>query len=143
MIDKIDQQLRDWVAGEVADAGISLLPPKSKDGEQVWLHLMAVLPSSPAAGERRPPLQIMLRYLLTTWSQRPETAHRMLSTLIFAAMEHPEYEVDLAPVANHFWLAFGITPRPGFCLSLPLRLERAAPGSKLVQSPLEIKGTIR
>jgi hypothetical protein len=140
MIEKVDQSLMDWINTVLTGIEVSLLPPKDLGGKKVLcLYLKDILPSSPAHGTRRPPLQILLRYLVTSWAKSPTDAHQMLGQLLFAALEHPEYEVDLEPVPAEVWTAFGTIPRPSFMLSLPLRFERPEEVVHLVRSPIEVQ----
>jgi hypothetical protein len=86
-------------------------------------------------------LQISLRYLVTVWGEETADVHRTLGQLIFAEMDHPEYQVDLEPAPVALWTAFGISPRPSFILTAPARLDRAEPDSPLVRVPPVVKGT--
>ncbi|HZH77837.1 MAG TPA: hypothetical protein VEY88_17555, partial [Archangium sp.] len=52
----------------------------------------------------------------------PERAHHVLGQLVFAAMEEPEFEVDLAPLPVALWSALGVPPRPALS---PARAARA------------------
>jgi hypothetical protein len=80
----------------------------------------------------------LLRYLVTSWAENQAEAHNMLCQLLFAAMEHPEYEVELEPVPAEVWTAFGTIPMPSFMLCLPLRLERPEAPVRLIRSPIEV-----
>lgn len=141
MIEAIDQRLSEWVGSVLAeDIEVSLLPPaRTGDKKIVGLYLKDILPSAPARGTRRPPLQVMLRYLVTAWSKSPEEAHQVLGRLLFAAMEHAEYEVDLEPIPAQVWTAFGTIPMPAFLLRLPLRVERPEKPAALIRSPIEVQ----
>lgn len=44
---------------------------------------------------RRPPRRYHLRYLITTWTQRPEDEHRLLSALLGALVRHETLPEDL------------------------------------------------
>ncbi len=140
MIEEIDQRLIDWIGNVLTEeTEVTLSPPQTTgEGERVGLYLMDILPSAPVRSGRRPPLQVMLRYLVTTRSEDPKAAHRILGRLLFAAMEHTEYEVDLAPVSPEIWTAFGIVPMPAFFLRLPLRVERPDTVTPLIRSPAEV-----
>lgn len=86
-------------------------------------------------------MQISLRYLVTTWAKNPETAHRWLGRLVFAAMENSEYEVELDPLPYEVWLALGAAPRPAFILKVRIRLERPEPTVPLVRAPLNVQSS--
>ena len=140
MIEKVDQRLSEWIGSVLpADIEVSLLPPRATgDKKLVGLYLKDILPSAPTRGTRRPPLQVLLRYLVTAWAKNQADAHNMLGQLLFAAMEHPEYEVELEPVRAEVWTAFGSIPMPSFMLRLPLRLERPEKPVRLIRSPIEV-----
>ncbi|WP_373500505.1 hypothetical protein [Desulfococcus sp.] len=139
MIEGVDEKLVEWVGGLLGDVEISLGAPEEKSADAVGIYLMDILPSSPAHVTRRAPLQVMLRYLFTAWAEKPRDAHNMLSTLLFAAMEHPEYEVDLEEVPAQVWRAFGVRPRPSFKIRLPLRVERTDRTAHRVGGPIELR----
>ena len=134
-IEDVDQRLKDWVGTVLTGAAVSLSPPADQGVEPlVGLYLLDLHPSPPAKGPRRRPLQIQLRYLVTTSAKQPEEAHSMLWALVFAAMEEPEFEVELEPVSSSLWTAFGAPPRPSFMLRLPLRFARQQKDVKFVQA---------
>jgi hypothetical protein len=142
MIEEVDQRLSDWITSVYSEEiEVSLRPPGKKMGDKkmVGLYLKDILPSAPHRGARRPPLQVSLRYLITAWAKSPQEAHQMLGQLLFAAMEHPGYEVELAPIPAEVWNAFGIVPMPAFMLRLPLRVERPEKPVQFIRSPIEIK----
>lgn len=141
MIEEIDQRLSEWIGSVLGgDVEVSLLPPAEMgDKKIVGLYLKDILPSAPTRGTRRPPLQVLLRYLVTVRAKSPQEAHRILGQLLFAAMEHAEYEVELEPIPAQVWQAFGTMPMPAFMLRLPLRLERPEKPVRLIRSPIEIQ----
>jgi hypothetical protein len=132
MIDEVDKRLKDWVNGILEQVEVRLSAPRSEDGRGIGLYLMELAVMPPASTSKLPPLQVALRYLVTSWSEDPEDAHRLLGELVFAAMENPEFEVELEPVSVAVWRAFGIPPRPSFVLRLPLQRVRHVPKAKPV-----------
>ncbi len=139
MIDDTDKHLKDWVTSVLGATEVSLTPPApAPTGQGVSLYLMALAPAPPARSTRRAPLQVMLRYLVTTWAEDPEAAHRLLSELVFAALGDPEFEVDLDPLPASTWEAFGTAIRPAFVLNIPLRVEQPEPPYKPVLVPLVV-----
>jgi Pvc16 N-terminal domain len=140
MIEEIDQRLTEWIRSMLTeDIEVSLLPPKGMgDKKIVGIYLKDILPSAPTRGTRRPPLQVLLRYLVTSWAKSPKDAHHILGQLLFAAMQHPEYEVELEPIPAQVWTAFGTFPMPAFMLRLPLRVERPEKSVRLIRSPIEV-----
>ncbi len=140
MIETVDQRLSEWIAGVLSeDIEVSLLPPGNIEKQRaVGLYLMDLLPSAPTRSNRRPLLQVLLRYLVTVQAESPMEAHRILGRLLFAAMEHAEYEVDLESIPAQTWRAFGTPPLPAFMLRLPLRVERPEKPAGLIRSPIEV-----
>ena len=140
MIEKVDQRLSEWIGSVLTgNIKVSLLPPAGAgDKKVVGLYLKDILPSAPTRGTRRLPLQVMLRYLITASAKTQTDAHNMLGQLLFAAMEHPEYEVELEAIPPEVWTAFGTIPMPAFMLRLPLRLERPEESVRLIRSPIEL-----
>lgn len=137
MIDDTDKHLKEWVTGVLGPTEVSLAPPTSaQSGQGVSLYLMALAPVPPARSIKRAPLQVLLRYLVTTWADAPEVAHQLLSRLVFAAMADTEFEVDLDPVPASTWETFGTAIRPAFVLNVPLRVEQPQPVYKPVLVPL-------
>ena len=140
LTEDVDQRLKDWVGTVLTAASVSLSPPVDQGTEPlVSLYLLDLHPSPPTKGARRRPLQILLRYLVTTSAQQPEEAHSMLWTLAFAAMEEPGFEVDLEPLSPSLWTAFGSLPRPSFMLRLPLRFARRQEDVKVIQAHIEMQ----
>ena len=139
MIEQTDSLLKDWVVRVLGTVPVTLsFPATSQAGPSVSLYLMALAPGFPSNGGPRPPAQLGLRYLVTTWADAPEQAHRMLGRLAFAAMDSSEFEVDLDPLPVEVWLAFATAPRPAFVLRVLLRLERPKP-DKFVRVPLVVR----
>ena len=140
MIDQADGRVKEWAAAVDAGAAVSLAPPTDGlPGRGVSLYLMELASEPPARGGGRPPLQLGLRYLVTTWAEAPEEAHRLLGQLAFAAMEEVEFQVELEPVPAAAWAALGAAPRPSFVLRVPLRQERPVPTAKPVRQPLVVQ----
>jgi len=140
MIDQIDKRLRDWIQKTLDVPEPTLLPPSDdQKGRGVSLYLLELMDKPPTRGTKRPPLQLSLRYLVTTWAKDPEKAHQLLGDLVFAAMEKPEFEVDLDPIPATAWAAFGVIPRPSFILRVPLQKKLPEPPIKYVLEPLVIK----
>src|SRR5207253_2658567 len=80
------------------------------------LYLMEVTPKPSSRGPRRPPLQVALTYLVTTWAPEPAASHRALGLLMFDAMKKPGVDVGPEPLPAASWLALGVPPRPCFLL---------------------------
>src|SRR5262249_33830852 len=89
---------------------------------------------------RRAPVQLALRYLVTTWGDDPLAEHRLLGTLVAAAMQEEGFEVLLAPTQPATWTALGAAPRPAFVLQVPVRQARPEPVLPRVRGPLVMQG---
>jgi len=142
MIGEIDTELRDWAAAIVdKSAQISFAAPSNSSETVVNLHLAALLPAPPMRGDRRAPVQLALRYMVSAWASDVGEQHRLLGSLAIGAMRNPRYEVELEPVPGEMWAALSATPRPSFYLKVPLRQAQPEPKQKLVRKPLVIEGT--
>lgn len=142
MIDQADQNLKLWVESIVGPHMVTLAPPKANAaGQGVSLYLIELASTPPPRTAKRPPLQFTLRYLVTTWAEEPETAHRLLGQLAFAALESAEFEVEPEPVPLAVWTALAVPPQASFVLRAPLRLARPEPAIKLVRAPLVVQTT--
>jgi hypothetical protein len=140
MIDQVDRNLEDWIGHIVEAAVVSLLAPgDAVEHRGIGLYLIEILQTPPPRGTRRPPLQITLRYLVTSWDKDPREAHRLLGDLLFAAMEHPDFEVEQDPLPIQIWMSLGVAPRPCFVLRVPLRLQRPEKPIPLVRQSLLVK----
>jgi hypothetical protein len=140
MIDEFDRDLTAWVGKTLDHVDVSLTPPgASKATKEVSLYLLELIQSPPARGTRRPPLMMTLRYLVTTTAPKPEEAHQMLGTLVLAALQNPEFEVEQEPLPLALWTALGIAPRPSFVLRVPFRQERPEKLAPPVKHPIVIK----
>jgi hypothetical protein len=84
--------------------------------------------------------QIALRYLVTTWGEEEEEAHRLLGKLALALLEKRDYELELLDMPATLWTAFGIVPRPAFMIRVPLSVPRPVSTPKLVQGPIVVHG---
>jgi hypothetical protein len=137
LIDQADKRIREWIEEQVGATAITFDPPgSSQDSEGISCYLLDITSAKQYRGTRRPPLVITLRYLVTTWSSNSVEAHRLLGTLVFAAMQEQDYQIDLAPVSPDIWLGFGTIPQPSFILSIPLTLELPEPEIPLVREPM-------
>jgi hypothetical protein len=115
------------------------LPADTQTGEGIGLYLLSFASSPPPRTAERPPLQFLLRYLITSWADTPQKAHDLLGQLIFAAMQNADFTVDLDPLPAETWLALKLIPRPSFILSIPIRQDRPKPKAEYVRGPLSVK----
>lgn len=140
MIDQIDQRLQAWVMQTLPGATVTLDPPGSeRSGQGASLYLFELIDDPPLRGQQRTPLQAAARFLVTTWAGQPEDAHRLLSNLLFAAMEMTDFQVELSPLPATAWTTFGLPPQPSFVLRVPLQLARPQPPVPRVRHPLDVQ----
>ena len=142
MLDLTDERLSTWIGATVENATVTLALPvdaPAPTGEGVSLYLLSFANCPPPRTNERPPLQILLRYLVTTWATTPQKAHQLLGDLAFAAMGVSEFSIDLDPLPAETWLALKLVPRPAFMLSLPVRQERPKARVEYVRSALSVK----
>ena len=132
MIDEIDQRLRAWVGEVSGEVPVSFaVPGRNLPKRGVSLYLLELNAAPPARSVRRVPLQFSVCYLITVTAETPERAHQLLGELVFAALETPEFDVDLGAIPGELWTALGVPPQPAFRLRLPVRRERRAKGEVL------------
>jgi hypothetical protein len=140
MVDDIDQSLRDWIGAVIPGVAVNFEAPS--DGKTsfkgVSVYLLELLHTLPPSTLKRPPLQLTLRYLITTWSDSPEDAHSMLGRLAMDALDHSGFLVESESLPVELWRAFGIAPRPSLVLRLPLRQDRPETKAKPVLSPMQV-----
>ena len=140
MIPEIDRRLIEWIGNVVGDVTISLAAPRDQEeGSGVSLYLLQLSSTPPASTSHVTPLQFTLHYLVTTWSDEPETAHQLLGDLTLAALDNAEMEVDLTPPVPEMWLALRMLPRPAFVLRVLVRQPRPDPDVRYVTQPLVLR----
>jgi hypothetical protein len=142
MIDEIDARLSDWVKESLGKEkaelsfGIPKEPPKSTT---VTLSLVGVLPTPSPRTPQRPPLKLVLRYLVGVQAADVEDAHRILGTLAFSAMEVPDFEVETGAPEAALWSALGIPLQPSFAIRVPLLKIRPEPKPRRVRFPIVMR----
>ena len=139
MVDDIDQDLKDWIGAVLPGVEVSFDAPR-EDGASpaVSVYLLELLQSFPLSTLKRAPLELTLRYLITTWSKSPSDAHKMLGQLALAALDHSGFVVDSESLPLELWRGFGIAPRPSLVLRVPLRQERPEVKAKPVLAPMKV-----
>lgn len=133
MIDRIDDRLSTWVETVLGGIKPSFAPPADTDGSlSVNLYLLEIVDDPLRRNTSRPPLQPSLRYLVTTYATDVKDAHRLLGTLVTAALASDGFETEFDPIPRNIWSAFKIAPRPSFILRVPLPHEWPDTGIPLV-----------
>ena len=133
----VEQDLRDWIASVLGTVEIASTAPGPLEAGRraVGLYPYALAPIEATRGTRAPPLQFMVRVLVTAST----TAD--LFELAFAALARSDVEVDLQPLDATGWLAFGTAPRPAFALHWPVRKSRVEHSAPRVRAPLLLAPT--
>ena len=101
--------------------------------------LLEIAPGAPPRSSTRPPLQLWLRYLITTWADDPVVARQLLMDLAFAALATADLDVLPESVAPELWTAMGAVPRPSFVLRAALRRDRPEVVAPRVLVPLVVE----
>jgi hypothetical protein len=121
VIDEVDLRLKSWADGIVGAGTSGLTAPGAQQGARgVSLYLIDVISSPPPRAARKVRLEVILRYLVSTWSQDPGEAHRMLGDLLFAALENSDFSVESGPLPAALWKSLGVPQRPGFFMRVPV-----------------------
>lgn len=142
MLDETSRTVIDWASRVAGDAEPSLaLPDSPVQAPHVSLLLIEFADHPPLRGNGRPPLQFIARYLVTVTAPETEDAHRILGELLFAALESATFDAELRAIDPPLWRAFGVTPRPAFVLSVPVRRARPEERPPQVRQPITIETT--
>jgi len=121
-------------------AALTLEPPgDERSGHGVSAYLLEIAPGAPPRGSTRPPLQLWLRYLVTTWADDPVVARQLLMDLAFAALGTPDLDVSAESFAPELWTAMGAVPRPAFVLRAAVRRDRPEVTAPRVLVPLVVE----
>lgn len=141
MIDQVDRELRDWIAGIVDAQVVFAAPGETPAGMGANVHLWELVEHPAPRGAQRPPLQVALRYVVSMFGGDAIECHRRLWDLIVHASrkaQASDWQVELRPPSVEFWQACGVAPRPAFVLQVPLRHEWEQPSAPRVTAPLEV-----
>lgn len=154
MIDRADRFVVNWAKGVLGGVRVSVdIPVSPPDESEVSLYLLELVHAPPARTVDRPPLQIALRYLVTSWAKNAEEAHRNLGKLLFAALGNEVSEsgqteegrltftvaMEVEPIPANLWAAFGVPPQPAFILRCLLSLERKRAAIAYVRWPARVE----
>jgi len=124
MIEQTDRKLQEWVTSVVGGVEVRLGPPREQPGTAVSLYLLELRSALPTQRGERRPLELSLRYLVTTSADDELEAHALLGKLVLAALERTDAQVELGSPSPETWAALRIAPRPCFFLELPLVVQR-------------------
>ena len=143
-MEHFSQFIKKWVV-EVAGKDVIVTDDfvPVTDKPQVTVFLREFLPTAPTHRHIAAPLEIGMRYVVSSASANSTTdANELLQKLAFSAMEHEGLDIDLSPPPPEFWLSLGIKARPCFSLSTKQRKERKLEPVPLVTEPTEINAAI-
>lgn len=139
-IDEIDEWLANWITERLEVATVSFDPPGGESSARgVSVFLQQLVDAPPPRTTEPTPLQVILQYLVSTWAETPQAAHRILGDLVFEAMQTEEFELQLDGPENAFWKNLEIPPRPSFFIRMPFRRERPRPDARMVEQPLVVE----
>jgi len=99
MIDAVDLDLTSSADGIVGKGLSSLLAPDSRPSPHgVSLYFPGLISLPPPRAAKKVRLQISLGYLVTSWSDDPTEAHKLVGELLFAALENSEFTVEAGAI---------------------------------------------
>ena len=140
-LSEADGLLIAWAQKALPEAVLLLTPPTTAHKRvTVHLYLLSLTDMPPLRGFNPVPSQLMARYLVTTWDTDPTQMHMMLNVLVFNAMRHPLFEVDLTPIPPELWLGFQVIPQPAFMVGVPVVVEGEMPDVPIVREPPALSG---
>lgn len=140
MFEQSDQKLSAWINAVAAGARISFEPPGAPAAEPtVVLYLLDFkrLTSSPAA--RSPQPQLLLNYLVTVQASDQSAAHKLMGTLVAAAVQQTEFEYEFAPPPLEAWQALAAKPAPAFTIKVPVALPVAEQTAPRIKAPPQVR----
>jgi hypothetical protein len=113
-------------------------PSEGREGHGASVYLLDISPQLASRGAVRPPLQLWLHYLVTTWAEEASAANRLLVDLAYAAMEQVDLEIQPQPLPAETWTALKTVAKPSFVLRVIVRRARAQPVAPPVLHPLRL-----
>ena len=145
MFDETDTRLEAWTKSALEGVEVSLSSPSDTadgaDKNRISLYLMDVIPVPAQRGTRLPPVQAILRYLITAQAKDLKEAHRLLGELMVAAADMSDFELEIEALPADLWQSFGLHPRPAFVLRVPFKFERKEKPVKRVRTALQMQQT--
>jgi hypothetical protein len=114
-------------------------PSERREGHGASVYLLDISPQLVSRGATRPPLQLWLRYLVTTWAEESAAANRFLVDLAYAAMEQTDLEIEPQPLLAETWTALKTVAKPSFVVRVTVRRARVQPVAPPVLHPLRLE----
>lgn len=128
MIEQADVDIVEWLSPALDGALVTFAPPAPRrDGAGVSLYLLELYDVPVARGLARPTAQVGLRYLVTSWGETHEAAHRLLGRALVAASDRADVEVQVDPPGFDLWFSLGVKPQASFFLRLVARERLGGP----------------
>ena len=123
MLSEADSDLRGWAEPIVADlepgASVELCAPGSCVSKpSVSLYLLDLESVAPKPDYLVTRVSVRARYLVTSYADSDEAAHRLLGALIVAGVAESRFEVEVSRLGADTWLALGVAPRPSFAIRM-------------------------
>lgn len=129
-----------WVKSVDSNAQVSFGPPAADaKGRGASVYLLDIQQQLPARGVGRPPLQLWVRYLVTTWAPDESDANQLLLELAFAAAEQHDLEIETEHLSPETWTALQAVARPSFVMRMTASRARAQPVAPPVLHPLRLE----
>jgi len=142
MLDRVDNELIQWISGLPGSPSVVLNPPplEPTSTKGIHLYLLGLRHTPPQRGTNRSSWPLELRYLVTAHGPDLLEAHQLLANVLIAAIERDGMEVESQPLPWEAWLALGAKPQPAFILCVPWVYEKQLPTARPVLEPLVING---
>jgi len=155
MIDRADEHVKEWIESALGVAPVFAPPGADPLPAGVGVYLFGLEDAPPARSPKRPPLQLALRYLVTTADENVHEAHALLGKLAFQALEgidpveHEDDEgkltvsltLELDRIPAGLWQDLGVSMRPALLLRALLRYERRPAAVRPVLHPAVVQAS--
>ena len=144
-MESFSQFLEKWVAevvGKKVTVTDDFVPVTDKP--QIIIFLREFTSAAPSHQYINRHLELGVHYLICAdGKQSPSESNALLQSLIFAAMEHREINVDLSPPPPEFWLSLGIKARPCFNVIAKEIKERTIEKIPVVTEPVIVNAATK
>jgi hypothetical protein len=130
----------DWATGITGRPTVIGAAARSgePDDASIVLHPFAIQ----AATHTPPPdaVEASGRLLVFAAADDVAAAHAV-TTLALTALAEAERDIDLTPTTDQTWIALGLSPRPSFSISGPVRMHVERAPVTRVRQPLSLRAT--
>ncbi len=119
MFDQVTQDLKRWLAGLADSPDVTFqLPSGNQATPSISLYFIDVRQKPAKPGATRSTQRFQLRYLVIASASDPLGAQRLLGSVLAAAVEREDVEIDTESPSAALWSALGVRPQPSFLLSV-------------------------